>query len=85
METEGLYGICSMGIVLGDFDSPSFVFSQGDIIEVVFNIEEVTLTFSRRNGIEKQVIHPPINSMQAKNMSFFCGIPLTGDEVSIVD
>ena len=32
METEGLFGICSMGIILGDFDSPSFVFSEGDII-----------------------------------------------------
>ena len=28
----GMFGICSMGIVLNDFDNQSFVFSQGDII-----------------------------------------------------
>lgn len=85
METEGLFGICSMGIILGDFDSPSFVFSEGDIIEIVFDVEEVKLTFTRRNGIEKQVIHPPIAPFEAGKMSFFCGLPITGDEVSIVD
>jgi hypothetical protein len=50
-----------MGIVLNDFDTPSFVFSTGDVIEVAFNCEEVKLSFSRQNGIEKVDLFPPIN------------------------
>ena len=84
MENEGLFGICSMGIVLNDYDTPSFVFSQGDIIEIVFDVEQAKLTFSRRNGIEKQEIHPPINKDDAEKMTFFCGLVIPGDEVSII-
>ena len=84
MENEGLFGICSMGIVLNDYDTPSFVFSQGDIIEIAFDVEEVKLTFSRRNGMEKQEIHPPISKDEAEKMTFFCGLVIPGDEVGII-
>jgi hypothetical protein len=51
MENEGLYGICAMGININDIEAPTFVFSQGDIIEVTFNVKECKLTFGRRNGV----------------------------------
>ena len=37
-QSEGFFGISSFGLVLNDYDTPSFVFSEGDIIEIVFNI-----------------------------------------------
>jgi hypothetical protein len=32
LEFYGLYGICALGININDAESPSFVFSQGDVI-----------------------------------------------------
>jgi hypothetical protein len=40
-----------MGFPYNDFDNPSFVFADGDIIDVEWNMEDLKLTFSRRNGI----------------------------------
>lgn len=50
---EGTYGICAMGINIADMDTPSFVFSTNDIIEMVLDEEKSLLTISRRNGFEK--------------------------------
>ena len=40
-----------MGFPLNDFDNPSFVFGDGDVIDVEWNINEIKLAFNRRNGI----------------------------------
>lgn len=40
-----------MGFPLNDFDNPSFVFGDGDVIEVEWNTDEMKLSFNRRNGI----------------------------------
>ena len=58
---SGLFGLCSMGFVFNDFDSPSFVFSTGDIIEVEWDVTDIRISFRRRNGIEKYEIYPPIS------------------------
>jgi len=34
MDNSSLFGICSMGIVMNEFDSQSFVFGTGDVIEI---------------------------------------------------
>lgn len=42
-----------MGININDIESPTFVFSQGDIIELSFSPGEGRLSIGRRNGVEK--------------------------------
>ena len=49
-----------MGFPLNDFDNPSFVFGDGDIIDIEWNLDEVRLSFSRRNGIEKFDLYPSV-------------------------
>lgn len=51
MEGEGLFGICAMGININDIESPTFVFSQGDIIEITFDPHDSKIVFGRRNGV----------------------------------
>lgn len=59
-ENPELSAISSMGFPLDDFDNPSFVFGDGDVIDVEWNLDEVKLTFSRRNGIEKFDLYPAV-------------------------
>ena len=42
-----------MGININDIESPTFVFSQGDIIEIAWDPVETKISFGRRNGVEK--------------------------------
>lgn len=45
-----------MGINITDVESPTFVFSQGDIIEISYDWKKSKIVFGRRNGMEKQEI-----------------------------
>ena len=85
METEGLYGICAMGINIVDMDSPSFVFSQGDIIEIMCEEEISKLTLTRRNGVEKEEIFLGLSPLETKGLKFFASLPIPGDSIAIVE
>ena len=85
MENSGLYGICAMGISITDIEQPSFVFSQGDIIEIAFDTTRGTLTFGRRNGTEKHESELGITGIEAKKLKFFVSLLLYGDSVEIVE
>ena len=74
-----------MGIVLNDYDSQSFVFSQDDIIEITWNKDEMKLSFGRRNGIEKYEIFPTVSEEKAKKLQFFTSLLVPGDKVEIVE
>lgn len=50
-ESYDLNAISSMGFPLNDFDNPSFVYSDGDVIDVEWNLDQAKLTFTRRDGI----------------------------------
>lgn len=84
MDNPNLFAISSMGFSLHDYDNPSFVFGSGDIIDIEWNLDQGKLTFSRRNGIEKHQLYPPIiNSML--DFRFFASLVAPGDVVEIVE
>jgi hypothetical protein len=74
-----------LGININDTESPSFVFSQGDVIEIVYNWKELRLTFGRRNGLEKQEIELGLSEEESKKLKFFVSLPFFGDCVEIVE
>lgn len=80
-----MIGICAMGISIVDMESPSFVFSQGDVIELVLEEETATLTISRRNGVEKEEMELEMSPAEAKELQFFVCLPVMGDSVEIVE
>jgi hypothetical protein len=79
-ESEDLNAISSMGFPLNDFDNPSFVFGDGDVIDVEWNVDEVKLTFNRRDGIEKFEMFPAITE-DLKKLKFFVSLVIVGDIV----
>ncbi len=77
-ESDDLNAISSMGFPLNDFDNPSFVFGDGDVIDVEWNVDEVKLTFNRRDGIEKFEMFPAITE-DVKKLKFFVCLVMVGD------
>lgn len=79
---EGLIGLNSIGMAINDFDTPGFVFGEGDVIDITWNSMEGKLTFERRNGIEK--VEMGGDSAEGE-MQFFVILSIPGDVVEVVE